>query len=277
MIKTIQSMMTGSLSGSKTKDQACKTHGKYTSLLMNRGEYGPGWTECPGCTLDARDEEGKQDSLRIVRERKHLILKNLKAIHLPEKYIDAKFDDLKPESKEHERNIDICRRFARNFDRALSAGSCLVMYGNPGTGKTHLAFSIANEIIERDYAVASVDADSLLEEIKMNCNFKNDSTEHDKILEYSNPDLLIIDELNASILKDAKNLDRIFSLINRRYNKVKCTILISNASFKKGEVKLKDLMCPRTRDRIIDNGGIMMPFSHESWRRNNSQPTFMND
>ena len=277
MMKTIQSMMIGSQSGSKNKELKCKTHGAYTSLLMNRGEYGPGWTECPRCTQEQREEEGRQDSLRIVRERKQLILKNLKAIHLPEKYIDAKFDDLTVASKEHARNIDICRRFARNFDRALAAGSCLVLYGNPGTGKTHLAFSIANEIIERDYAVASVDADSLLEEIKMNCNYKNDSTEHDKILEYSDPDLLIIDELNASILKDPKNLDRIFSLVNRRYNKVKCTILISNAAFRKGEISLNALMCERTRDRIIDNGGIMMPFSHTSWRRNKSQPTFMID
>lgn len=275
-MKSLVEHLGSSLSGSESKIKQCITHGEYLSRYMPCGES-KRWTICPYCHIEQVKREGLEAARELESNRKSLILNRLKSANLPSKYVDSKFNDLIAQNDVHAKHVDTCRRFARNFKKALASGSSLLLYGNSGTGKTHLAYSVVGEVIEQGYTTATVKAKAMLGEIKDQNDFKIEGTEHDKIMEYSKPDLLVIDELNGPILSDRNNIERIFDVVDERYNQTKCTILISNASFKKHETTINDLLCPRTRDRLIDNGGKLLAFEHDSWRRNEKKASFMFD
>lgn len=110
------------------------------------------------------------------------------------------------------------------FDQAMN----IVFIGNPGTGKTHLAISIAYSVAIRRNSVYFIKFNKLILILK---NAYNEGTFEKKLKQFSKYKLLIIDEVGFNEISplDSKLF---FQLIDLRYTK-KSTIITTNKSLSK--------------------------------------------
>ena len=147
---------------------------------------------------------------------------------------------------------------ATNFLHAVKCGEfkSLVMIGNAGTGKTHLACAIIREAGGK-YRTAP----DIVEELRRAKSFTANDTEADIIKYYGHVPLLVIDEIGRGIsATDEKYM--IYQLVNARYNTRKPTVLISNL----GKSDFLQYIGVAAADRLVESAEIL-EINGESYRR----------
>ncbi len=107
-------------------------------------------------------------------------------------------------------------------------GTNIVFIGNPGTGKTHLAISIAYSVAIRRNSVYFIKFNKLINILK---NAYNEGTFERKIRQFFKYKLLIIDEVGFNEISPLES-KLFFQLIDLRYTK-RSTIFTSNITFDK--------------------------------------------
>lgn len=147
---------------------------------------------------------------------------------------------------------------ATNFLHAVKCGEfkSLVMIGNAGTGKTHLACAIIREAGGK-YRTAP----DIVEEMRRAKSFTAAETEAEIIDYYGRVKLLVIDEIGRGIsATDEKYM--IYQLLNARYNTRKSTVLISNL----GKSDFLQYIGVAAADRLVESAEIC-ELKGESYRR----------
>ena len=147
---------------------------------------------------------------------------------------------------------------ATNFLHAVKCGEfkSLVMIGNAGTGKTHLACGIIREAGGK-YRTAP----EIVEEMRRAKSFTANDTEADIIDYYSHISLLVIDEIGRGIAAtDEKYM--LYQILNARYNTRKPTVLISN--FTKSD--FLQYIGVAAADRLVESAEVW-ELNGESYRR----------
>jgi len=182
---------------------------------------------------------------------------------IPVRFQKKTFDDFETIDKESLHNKQVIMSYANNFERILESGTCLVLAGNSGTGKTHLATSVLNQIAERNFSAIFSSVSEILRRLRDSYN-QSGETESEIYELYTKPDLLVIDEVGVSIGDIKKRQTMLFDLINSRYNNLKPTILISNLNIK----GINKELGTRMFDRLQENSGIMLTFNSQSFRKN---------
>lgn len=118
---------------------------------------------------------------------------------------------------------------AKKYVADLLAGkksNSLFITGNIGTGKTHLAASIANELIKNGQPVIFGTLINLLTEVKD--SYSIDGEYESKIInKYSKIGLLIIDDLGKERPSEW-TLEKLFTIINNRYENNLPVIITTN-------------------------------------------------
>ena len=127
--------------------------GKALLIDDKKNIFCPYCGEIPGLgrSISELDEQIKKDAAEAVR-RCHLdkletFFKKYSVI--PPKLEKATFESYVPRNESQEVALEDCRRYARNFARNMLQGNdaCLYLYGPYGTGKSHLAYCIANTVM----------------------------------------------------------------------------------------------------------------------------------
>ena len=93
----------------------------------------------------------------------------------------------------------------------------LILVGNNGVGKTHLACSIANELIKNGIPIIYGTLINLLVELKNSYDIDNNISEMEIIKLYEKVDLLIIDDLGKEKPSEW-GLEKLFTIININVN-----------------------------------------------------------
>ena len=107
----------------------------------------------------------------------------------------------------------------------------LIINGDSGVGKTHLAASISNELIEKDKLVLMGRLTSLLDMIKE--TFRDNSKSENELIElFSNIDMVVIDDLGTEKISSWA-LDKLYTIIENR-NENKLPIIITTKFNKEG-------------------------------------------
>ena len=207
------------------------------------------------CRIKAEEEQ-------IYKEIRECQLNSLKMMSgMSARGFDNTFDTLK-EDKPNEKVKQVCEEYARNFKGIGKNKNGLLIVGGYGTGKTHLADAIANELFKQDIQVINKTMQDLLSGIKR--AFKN-GNDDDVLEEYKSVPLLIIDDIGKEQGTEWA-VSTIYDIINGRYERYMPIVITTNFN----SVKLKEALgngsiAEALVDRLFE---VCVPLilSGSSWR-----------
>ena len=208
------------------KKVICDIHGEYQSSLWEfKGSET--WSGCLECAKVRLALEHKERCIQGAKERQQLIIQSLlKRSAIPMGFENVNFDNYKLEDGEEQSKVfNLCKRFAINFKVAKQNNVQGVFFGNTGTGKTSLAISIIKKVIEDGNTAIFTSMADIAYAVKE--TFNNDGrTEHMVLQDFIDIDLLIIDECGVNF--NEFNKEKLFYIINKRFEKCNPTIIITN-------------------------------------------------
>lgn len=241
----------------------CEAHGAFDGYAL------PGadgqmmlMTQCPRCVDEAEKRRAKpkldRDQQRL-RSEKMRGLQDVAAI--PRRFAEKSLDDYHATNPGQRLALGVCSGYVDSWETQCLKGGSLVLTGSCGTGKTHLACAIGNEIMARYLGtVAFGTVSSLVREIKETYRKGAVKSEKQALQQLMAPDLLIIDEVGVQHGTEYE-LRILFEILNDRYLDRRATILISNLTA--GE--MEQLLGERVMDRFRELGPVVA-FDWPSYR-----------
>ena len=239
---------------------SCDQHGEYAAIISKHRE-GP--SGCPVCAeVRQREEDAKRMEAERAKNAADRLAAKLGAALIPTRFRDRSFEGYIAAEPKQVKALTICREYAENFAEHYEAGRCLLLLGNPGTGKTHLAAAIANHIMRTTTATAVYrTVGGILQHIKGSYDRESEYSEAEAFAAYTKPDLLVIDEVGATKPTEFE-LATLFAIINGRYEEQLPTVVISNLP----GAELPGALGERCVDRLREGGGIAVGFDWKSAR-----------
>ncbi|MDR3601172.1 MAG: ATP-binding protein [Desulfosporosinus sp.] len=128
-------------------------------------------------------------------------------------------------------------------------GLGILFTGPVGSGKTYLAASIANELMEAQLQVLFLVVPDLLDELR--ASYKSEVNEMDLLDTARTIPILILDDLGAHNYTEWTR-NRLYSIINYRMNELLPTVITSNLSLD----EMEDYIGVRTTSRIIQSSRV---------------------
>ena len=180
------------------------------------------WNEYDLKKLKLLEEEKK---LKLMQEFSKKVERIIKNSNMSKRNLSYKFDNFEPNNS----NQKVFNNL-KNYSKKLLNGiekKGLILVGNNGIGKTHLACSIANKLIENGIPVIYGTLINLLAELRNSYDVDNNVSEMEIIKLYENVDLLIIDDLGKEKPSEW-GLEKLFTIINSRYENNLPVIITTN-------------------------------------------------
>ena len=177
--------------------------------------------------------------------------KLLVAARIPRRYADCSFAGFKYTAGS---SLDNALLAAQRFVEEFPVDRGLLFMGPAGVGKTHLAVAILKGLIGKGFAGIFCEFGSLLKEIQDSYNPVSKSSELKVLSPIYQTDVLVLDELGATIPTDWVR-DTMYQIINKRYNDKKLTIFTTNYSDARRSDKeqvLEDRIGTRLRSRLYE-------------------------
>lgn len=243
----------------------CDTHGDHTErgLSMFGGEGRVIWMGCFECNRINEAKELERQKAREEAERQARIEARFESVGIPAAFRGRTFDNFVATTDDQRRALEAAKEFADNFwSIHHPAGRFLVLGGNPGTGKSHLALAVAQKVMMRGTAMYR-DVMDIIRMVRSTWGKGSDKSENEVFYTLGTMlDLLIIDEIGVQRgTEDEQSI--LFDILNRRYRDNRPTILITNL----GGKAMTEFLGPRIMDRLYERA-IFVPFKWESHRSN---------
>jgi len=250
-------------SSRRSKLNVCQKHGEFISKLFKHPKsIEPKWSCCPDCSMEKIREIDRKEIEEINNNHKQAILCQIMGrTAIPERFINKYIETFQVKNKGQERALSSCKKYIENLDSNIKTGKCLILCGNPGTGKTHLSIGIARKIIDSGGTALYSRTIDVFRSVKETYGRGSDKTEMQVLKGFANPDLLILDEVGHQFGTDAEKII-LFDLINSRYERSRPTIIITNLDID----GLKKYLDYRAMDRLREGGGQLIVFDWESMR-----------
>ena len=165
-----------------------------------------------------------------------------------------------------------CRKYCENYKTVLQNGHGIYLFGDKGTGKTHLTACIANELLKKCVPVLLTNLFEISKSLKSTFGKGSTSTERAVIERLSNVDFLFLDDIGTEIFTknsaDTWMQTVLFDIINERYNQGNPTVFSSNYSLNE-LINLRGIS-EKTVDRISGmTSGAVMKIEGKSRRNTN--------
>ena len=187
----------------------------------------PEFIEYERCTCEKSMNYWKEIDMKDQEQKKRQHYKEIINQFYSQNYIskrlkEYKFDNFKV-TDINKKEVEIAKDYTNKcINNKLENG--LIITGNSGVGKTHLAASISNELIEKDILVLMGRLTSLLDMIKE--TFKDNSKSENELIDlFSNLDMIVIDDLGTEKISQWA-LDKLYTIIENR-NENKLPIIIT--------------------------------------------------
>lgn len=163
-------------------------------------------------------------------------------------------DSRAPKRQLYHSNLDRSGEWAiaeKRITGKLGSGCLIALVGSRGCGKTQLAVEAIRHCANKGKRGRYCTATEFFMEVK--ATYGNESRSEKNVLdEFSRPLLLVIDEIGQRSESEWENR-LLFELLNRRYNALKDTLLISN----QGVEEFTKSMGPSLISRMVETGGLI--------------------
>lgn len=165
------------------------------------------------------------------------------------------FETFDPQQRGTEHAFRTAREYARSTD------GWLVLHGGVGVGKTHLAAAVANAYASR-HAQAAVYfrvVPDLLDQLRATFDPETGVAYDERFQQIRNASLLVLDDLGTENAT-AWASEKLFQLINHRYNEQLPTVITTNARLDRIEARILSRMMDArlTRYEFIDADDFRM-------------------
>lgn len=224
----------------------CEKHGKYpANMVDSEGVVRYMRPVCPAC------------------ERQAAVVRLMRRAAVSPRFERCTFENFEVKTEDQRKALQVCREYAENFAEHLGIGRCLILRGNPGTGKNHLATAICKVLIENGYAPINATAYELIRRIRETWRDGSRESEEDVYRQLAGADLLIIDEVGRQYsAKDGTESIELFNIIDRRNRDCKPTAILSNQT-REGIARY---LGAAAFDRLRQGGGKLANFDWDSHR-----------
>lgn len=224
-MKSLQASINLSKYGIKhTEKKKCDKCQYGTVITITTSEGTVSW-----CRYCENKKLVKQYNIPTTKEEKELHLIRNRAEYftrIPKDIEHKKLNEYVAKTEEQKQAKQIAVDYIVNFDK--EDGSSLVLSGEPGVGKSHIAVSIANALKDK-HTVLFLKSTNLLDFIKESYSGEK-YTEADVLDTCAKVDLLVLDDLGAEYAKASEHeswaSDIIFKVLDSRLGK--STVITTN-------------------------------------------------
>jgi DNA replication protein DnaC len=180
------------------------------------------------------------DCVKREQEQKKL-LELFNSAKIPKRYMSKNLDSF--DKFRQPKAFKLAQNYLHGWYSMKREGKGLIFVGDVGTGKSHLAFALLLELLRRGITGMAATVPDLMDDLRPK---RGETTEKQiaQIETLKNIDLLLLDDLGAQRNTEWVT-ERLFIILNARYNNMLPTIITSNE-------RLEDLEATPGWRRIID-------------------------
>lgn len=222
----------------------CRTPKQYLLKMPTKEGEEERFHKVPVMCQCRKAEAEEEERQRKEREAMEIVQKLRSKSLMDDKFRDQTFDTFRT-TKDNERALRLCRRYADGFSEMMEKNQGLLFWGDVGTGKTFSAACIANALLDRRIPVVMTSFVKLLESVQ---SFKED--EEKLMSQLNRAKLLIIDDLGAERGTDFA-LEKVYNIIDSRYRARLPMILTTNLDLEDMK-RVTDIRYSRIYDRIFE-------------------------
>lgn len=223
----------------ETKAAMCDKHGAFTQTIRVSGKK----SQCPVC----RQQWQQQESAHEAAIKQQELMAKFGKAGIPKRHQACTVSSYQAtnDGQIHFKNGVV------EYVKEMKSGSLkrnMVLLGNCGTGKTHMACAIGMEAVRDGKTVLFATVSEVIRRIQATHKSATE-TEYQLMNSYAEIDLLILDEVGVQYNTESSH--RIMTeIVNERYNAEKPTIFISNL----GKAEFSQLMGQRVMSRMREDG-----------------------
>jgi DNA replication protein DnaC len=239
----------------------CPKHGKFKGIpvklrLVDHIINPP----CPKCQEEEESEKAEAEKKRREEKAESHRVQRLVELNIGERNWGSTFENFDAYTPELKHHLAICRDFAND-----PKGRKIVMLGNNGTGKNHLASAILKKTGGILYTIMEI-------EILLHQSYSGDTQEYEVIRGLCDVGMLIIDEIGRTKGGDWE-LNWLSHVVDQRHKNLMPFVLMSNNHLK--ENCPEGGGCPKCIEgrlgndilsRIIEDG-VVLNFTGDDYRR----------
>jgi len=195
----------------------------------------PTETVCPKCEGTGwiiREHANLSDAQRCECQSQIRVAHLEDQAQIPPLYRNASFDNFVvpgPDNPIARRELTsvllAVRNYVRDFPHDARPG--LLLLGEPGTGKTHLAVAAMRKILEKGFECLFCDYQTLLDRIRSGYDLNSNSSNKEAYREALDTQVLLLDDLGAHRVSDWVE-DTVTSIVTHRCNNRKALIATTN-------------------------------------------------
>jgi len=193
------------------------------------------------------------------KQRKAYISKRTARImeqsRIGERFKNRRFETFKTNAS-NRKAYETCLSYTRSFNKKSNG---LLLVGEYGTGKTHLAVAMIHELAKKSVYGVFITTPELLQKIRT--SFNNEDYNQNEIMDIvKTTEFLVLDDLGAEKVTDWVR-EQFYMIINARYENMLPTVITTNLSFN----ELEKQIGKRIVSRIIEmTDGVL--FEGEDYR-----------
>lgn len=154
-------------------------------------------------------------------EKEHRAIEELHRISNLEAFRDKTFESFNPDVS----GVKLAYERAIRFSKRPQGW--LILFGNYGVGKTHLAAAIANEALKRHFRVLFAIVPDLLDHLRSTFGPSSEIEYDDRFETIRDAPLLVLDDLGTESATPWAR-EKLFQIVNHRYNYALPTVITSN-------------------------------------------------
>lgn len=239
----------------------CKEHGVFIQKGMRL--YAGGrviWMMCSQCEKEEIAAEQKREAelkqMRMVKELETMLGRAC----LPKRFVGKTFDSFIVQTKAQAFVLGVAKRYAQEFDEHRRNGTGLIFMGSYGTGKSHLAGAIMQQVMPQYQGLYITVADCV--RMVREC-WRSDAkfSEAQVLKRFGEVDLLVLDEVGKQYGSESEQ-HILLDLLDMRYRECRPTILMGNVKTS----ELHQYVGERVVDRLREANKAIV-FDWESYRK----------
>lgn len=230
--------------GSKTMQ--CEAHGEYLSAgtrYLGKREI---WTPCPDCEEARLTAELQAQAQAAAKAAQSRIEAAIGQAAIPQRFVGRSFDNFHADTPQKRAALQALQDFASDFEAKSKQGATLILSGLPGTGKSHLAIAVLQEIMPEHVGLYTT-CMGAIRAVRGTWRKDSEQSEAQVLDTFGTVPLLVLDEIGVQYGTDGEQTI-LFDVLDRRYRDMKPNILLTNQD----RAGFKQFIGERTYDRLTE-------------------------